>query len=113
MKPKIAPPPHLNLSNQAYFPGFNPPINYLPNQMHPYPVPPLNHPMPFNYNINMFMNPFFNHNPYGMMNPWMDCYQMQQLNHNSYPKMDQNYFMAANMQHKLPRSAYEHSVYPF
>ena len=84
-KPQIMPPPHLNLNNSAYFPGLGQPVNYLPNPIHSYPIPQANLPqMAYNYNVNMFMNPFYAPNPYGMMNPWMDCFGMPQLCHPQY-----------------------------
>lgn len=101
---KVVPPPHLNLGNSAYFPGFGTAINYMPNQMHPFPIePPINYQMPFGYPMNMGMNPYYHQNPYGMMNPWMDCYSMQQLNLAQYQKMEQNCFLEANMHMRMPR----------
>ena len=56
--------------------------------------------MPFNYNLNMLINPFYAPSPYGMMNPWMECFGMPQFRQSQYEKMDQNYMMAGNIQQR-------------
>jgi hypothetical protein len=84
--------------------------------MQPYPIPPNNHPMAFNYNINMFINPFYTHHPYSMMNPWMDWNQIHHMNHMNqvaFPKIYQNYLMEANMQHNMPRLPFAQSGFQF
>lgn len=55
----IAPPPHLNIQHPGYFPrssldyGFSyPPIH------NPFHFPPPPSPLTFNYNMNIFMNPY-------------------------------------------------------
>lgn len=82
------PPPHLNLSNSAYFPGLGtnmPSINYFPNpyQFHQQMAPQ----MTFNYNMNFFWPPtYYNpHQSYGMINPW---YGPQQTTLDFLPTMN-------------------------
>lgn len=114
MNSQILPPPHLNLTNSAYFPGLNQPVNYMPNPMHPYPIPQANLPqMSFNCNLNMFINPFYAPNPYGMMHPWMECFGMPQMGQILYEKMDQNYLMAGNIQQKTQRFSFGSNGYHF
>lgn len=91
---QILPPPHLNLSNSAYFPGLGSnmqSINYLPNSYHfPQQMAPQ---MTFNYNMNFFWPPaYYNtQQTYGMYhhNPWyapapttLDCYPQMNNNNN-------------------------------
>lgn len=94
---QIMPPPHLNLTNSAYFPGLGstmPNMNYFPN---PYQFSQQMAPqMTFNYNMNFFWPPaYYNTQPsFGMYNhnPWftpaattLDCYhqQMNPINSNN------------------------------
>lgn len=89
MRSQVLPPPHLNLSNSAYFPGLGSNMSYFSQ--------PVNYgsiPMPqmtFNYNMNFFWNPYYNPSSYMMMNPYnMECLPPV----NSMPKLDQNSFMS-------------------
>ncbi len=59
------------------------------------------------------MNPFYASNPYGMMNPWMECFGMPQFGQSPYEKIDQNYMMAENMQQRPHRFNFGSNGYPF
>lgn len=68
---QILPPPHLNLSNSAYFPGLGgnmQSLSYFPNLFIPQQMNPQ---MTFNYNMNFFWPPsYFNpQQAFGMINP--------------------------------------------
>ena len=97
IKPQIAPPPHLNLNNSAYFPGLGSNVNYFPNPVNSFPVQTMAPQMTFNYNMNFFWNPYCNAQPYGI-NPWMECYQQPQGISTNLPRIQQNYFFQGHTQ---------------
>lgn len=67
-------------------------------------LPHMNYqPMTFNYNMNIFMNPYnfttMSHYPYGIMNPWFDCYSV----HRPFAGMEQNMFVTENLHQNYER----------
>ena len=112
MRSQIAPPPHLNINNTAYFPRFAQNGGYGMGDSNTFYCPPnASNAMTFNYNMNIYMNPnpynyFYNLNPYGQMNPWIEYLPFQPPINPHFQKMDQTYFPLPSMYHQKPERPY-------